>query len=276
MEKINLIGRKYGKLIVISESMTNKKGKPLKWLCKCECGNEKIILGTSLKEGHSKSCGCIKKGKVRENLIGKKYSRLLVTAFAGVSKSGNSVWECLCDCGNTTITIGCGLKNGKSKSCGCWAIECTKERNKTHGDSINNKMSSEYACWCSMKSRCYNPNDQRYKTYGARGIKVCKRWLNSFENFLSDMGRRPTPDHSLDRKNNNKDYKPSNCRWSTDDVQSKNKSNNRWFSHAGKKMILKDWATYFRVCHTTLIMHLKKKTFKEVYKFYKNKNENYI
>jgi hypothetical protein len=119
-----------------------------------------------------------------------------------------------------------------------------------------------------MKGRCYNKNDQRYKTYGARGIKVCKRWLHSFENFLSDMGRRPSPDHSLDRKNNNRDYKPSNCRWSTDEAQSRNKTNNRWLRCNGKKMVLADWARYFGINHTTLIRHLQKKTIKEVFSYY--------
>ena len=89
----------------------------------------------------------------------------------------------------------------------------------THGKTY----SPEYAIWCHMKSRCGNSNHKDYKYYGGRGIKVCKRWLDSFENFFADMELRPSPKHSIDRINNNGNYKPSNCRWVTMDIQARNR-----------------------------------------------------
>ena len=81
---------------------------------------------------------------------------------------------------------------------------------------------SEYSAWRNMKKRCYNPKSIGYKNYGARGIKVCDRWLHSFKNFLEDMGHKPGPEYSLDRKNNDGNYEPKNCRWATPEVQRNN------------------------------------------------------
>lgn len=99
---------------------------------------------------------------------------------------------------------------------------------KSHGETkhINGKRvaTPEYRAWQSLKNRCTNPNARDYPYYGGRGIKVCQRWLNSFENFLADMGRRPTPQHSLDRIDPDGDYEPSNCRWATKQEQARNRA----------------------------------------------------
>ena len=92
-----------------------------------------------------------------------------------------------------------------------------------------------------MLARCRNPNSHNYKDYGGRGITVCARWLNSFKNFLADMGERPAG-HSLDRKNNNGNYNKNNCRWATRSVQLKNKRNNVLLSFQGRTQVLVDWA----------------------------------
>jgi hypothetical protein len=81
------------------------------------------------------------------------------------------------------------------------------------------KVSSEYKAWHNMKQRCYNKNNPGYKDYGERGIKVCERWYNSFRNFLKDMGRKPSPELSLERINNDGNYEPDNCRWATQSEQ---------------------------------------------------------
>jgi hypothetical protein len=94
--------------------------------------------------------------------------------------------------------------------------------------------SPERSSWDNMKQRCLNPNDPRYKYYGARGIKVCDRWLNSFKNFREDMGRKPSQRHSLDRKNNDGNYEPKNCRWATRKVQMNN--TRRQQAHRIRKM----------------------------------------
>lgn len=95
--------------------------------------------------------------------------------------------------------------------------------------------------WLEMKQRCHNPKHPKFKYYGGRGIRVCQRWLCSFETFIADLGRRPAG-LTLDRIETNGDYCPSNCRWATWETQRRNKRTNRWFEFNGKKMVLPDWA----------------------------------
>lgn len=96
--------------------------------------------------------------------------------------------------------------------------------NRTHGESRgpNKPATKEYSTWCRMKARCYRPAADRFINYGGRGIIVCDRWLHSYENFLADMGRAPSPKHSIDRKDNDGNYEPSNCRWATPKIQGNN------------------------------------------------------
>lgn len=145
------------------------------------------------------------------NLSGRKFGRLTVLRFAGFAKGSRALWECRCKCGTVKIVRGNNLQ--RSKSCGCF-----NPGNTTHGM----KRSREYQTWHAMKSRCLRASDPAFRNYGARGIKVCSRWKNSFENFLKDMGPRPEG-LIIDRRNNNGHYTPSNCRWVTYAQSNRNK-----------------------------------------------------
>jgi hypothetical protein len=155
-------------------------------------------------------------------------------------KFGSLQWVCLCICGKETVVRTTSLKSGHTTSCGCYNREQVVKSVKTHGQACK---TSEYWIWRCMKQRCYLESHLSYPNYGGRGIFVCDRWLNSFENFFEDMGPRPGPEYSLDRwPNNDGNYEPGNVRWGTDDQQRRNKRNNIWLEHNGKKMIIADWA----------------------------------
>lgn len=150
-----------------------------------------------------------------KNLKGKVFGRLTVIELSKKSKPGKIYWECLCQCGNIKSISSNSLLSGNTKSCGCLRKEIVSSSKSTHKKSY----SPEYNCYHHMLKRCYNKNNNVYQYYGARGIKVCDRWLESFENFYEDMGDRPSPNHSLDRINNDGNYEPSNCKWSTQSEQ---------------------------------------------------------
>ena len=155
-------------------------------------------------------------------LTGKRFSKLKVLKRIENSNAGKSRWECQCICGNKVSVVGSSLKDGMQKSCGCLRLNILSKNFKTkHGHSLRNKMSPTYRSWADMVKRCTNPNSWAWKYYGGRGIKVCKRWVD-FRNFLNDMGDRPK-DLTLDRINNDRGYKLSNCRWATRAQQSQNR-----------------------------------------------------
>lgn len=176
--------------------------------------------------------GMTRKHKTPENLIGQNFYDLIVVKFAGWSKLKNRcLWECFCKCGKVTIVNANSLKTGNTKSCGC--------RLKHHGLY----KTPEYEAWASIKKRCLCTTHHAYDRYGGRGIKICSRWIKSFENFLKDMGKRPSADQSIDRfPNPNGNYEPSNCRWATRTQQQRNRKDTKMLTHEGTTLSLPDWA----------------------------------
>lgn len=160
------------------------------------------------------------------NLVGQIFGRLTVIKEDKKKyKKKEARWICRCVCGKETSVTAYGLRSGASQSCGCLRAELSSVRMVTHGQNRGlGKTTSEYLTWRNIKSRCYNKNNTGFYLYGGRGIKVCDRWLNSFENFFADMGKKPSKLHSIDRyPNKNGDYKPTNCRWATEKEQHMNK-----------------------------------------------------
>jgi hypothetical protein len=187
------------------------------------------------------------------DLTGQKFGRLIPVKYLG-----NRKWKCECECGNNPIIIGNQMVRGFTKSCGCFRKEATRERHSTHGYS-GSIRSREYIAWCAMKQRCLYKNHIGYHQWGGRGIAICDRWLgeDGFVNFLSDMGTKPTKKHTLDRIDNDGNYEPSNCRWSTVKEQSANRRSNRMIELDGVVKSLDDWSEIANVNRITIHSRLK-------------------
>lgn len=171
--------------------------------------------------------------------VGEELFGVKILSIDSIGDKGR-VYNFLCTCGNTFVSGYFEFKRTKHKSCGC---KIKYEARLSHGCGSQNKgTTKEYRAWQGTKNRCYNKNNQDYKDYGGRGIKVCDRWLNSFENFLEDMGESPSKLHSIDRKDVNGNYEPENCRWATPKEQSFNRRNTRTYQFNGKQMLLADIA----------------------------------
>ncbi|MFA5322910.1 MAG: hypothetical protein WC373_09580 [Smithella sp.] len=172
-----------------------------------------------------------------EDLTGKTFGRLLVIHRAENSKCGRAQWKTKCSCGNIQTTLACHLKSGHTISCKCASSEATIERNRTHDLS----HIPEYSNWRAMHRRCIDTSHPSYKDYGGRGIAVCKEW-EQIENFIQDMGSKPTPKHTIERIKNEFGYSKDNCIWATTKAQSRNKRNNRLINHEGQLLIIADIA----------------------------------
>lgn len=193
------------------------------------------------------------------DLTGQKFGRLTVIKCVGNNKDKGHFyyWLCRCNCGNFKETRGTSLQNGATQSCGCLSremLEKGRQNRKTHGMS----ESPEFRIWLHLKDRCLNKNDKQYKNYGGRGIKVCKEWLNSFEVFYADMGKRPSKKHSIDRRNNDGNYCPENCWWVLPKVQSRNTRRNRMLTYKGETLCMIEWAERLNINYKNLWNRLNK------------------
>jgi hypothetical protein len=189
--KYDLTGKVFGRLAVIGRA-PNDRLRNRCWECRCVCGEIRIVIGRSLRNGHSQSCGCLNREIVGQinfvDLTGRVFERWTVIERIGSDRKG-STWLCLCACGNRKVVTSRSLLHGQSKSCGCLQREVAS-RSATlykfvHGES----HSPTYNSWSAMIQRCTNPNDPAYYRYGGCGITVCDRWL-TFTKFFCRHGRK--------------------------------------------------------------------------------------
>lgn len=183
--KLNRIGKRYGKLVALEDEGNGR------WLCQCDCGNTVSVLSTNLANMEKNDRGCRHCAK-RQDIRGEKIGLLLaVECEKGPVKGRSPLWTFLCECGNTIQGTVREFHAQWLRSCGCY------------GDA--------HGSWKAMMARCYDQDNNRYSSYGGRGIRVCERW-HRFENFIVDMGECPKR-HNLGRKKAEEDYCPENCFW---------------------------------------------------------------
>lgn len=190
-----------------------------------------------------------------QDLSGMRFGEWSVISFVRFDKSRISMWKCRCACGVERIVNGRNLKNGSSKSCGCLQRKIVSKTSYKHGQS----RSLLYQVWGNMIQRCTNENTPGYKDYGGKGVSVCAEWLKDSNSFLKWARMNGYEKGlTLDRKNNDGDYEPSNCRWVTQKEQSYNKSNNRILTFRGKSKTLTEWCSELGLKPTTVSARLKR------------------
>lgn len=178
------------------------------------------------------------------DLTGQRFGRLVAVSLAGKYR-GQALWNCKCDCGASKAVSAGNLRRGLTNSCGCLRLEIasrvareTGHNNRTHGIS----RTKLYRTWQMMMKRCYSERHNKYADYGGRGIVVCDEWRASVEVFAADMGDPTSPDHELDRLNNDGPYAKWNCKWSTRSEQLNNTRVNRKLTLHGRTQTATEWA----------------------------------
>jgi hypothetical protein len=183
----------------------------------------------------------MKLGRAKD-LTGTRFGRLVVKSLACKSRNGTTKWHCVCYCGVEKVIFSTALNRGQV-SCGCEANKAAAIAHTKH--SLTGSIT--YRSWRAMKARCLNEKTIDYPRYGGRGIKVCDRWLESFENFFDDMGTRPEK-MTLERRDTDGNYEPSNCRWATAQEQASNRSTSQYIEKNGERLTISEAA---RVIGTT-------------------------
>lgn len=241
-----LVGKKFGQLLVLEYEKPEQKGKHGTYKCLCACGNISHPRKEPLIIGQTTSCGhCYQK----QIYPGMRTKMLTVIKEAGKNKNRNNLWECQCDCGKVVNITANALRRGQI-SCGC--MQGSVKHRQT-----NTRL---YTIWTSMKRRCYNPHDKSYqKWYGAKGIRMCDEWKNDFMSFHDwAVSNGYAEDLTIDRIDSTGNYEPSNCRWVTSQVQAINKSNNVRFTYNGETLTETEWARRLKVEPTTIKRRFRK------------------
>lgn len=227
-----MIGERFAHWMVVADAPRHR-GRAA-FVCRCDCGTERVVLKKKL--GKSASCGCGSGVRPRTGSVFVRW-----TVLSGDPSRAN-YWLCRCSCGTQRTIRGSSLTSGGTTSCGCKRSEelsvRMRERHTTHGRSGG----PEYRAWQAMKARCYNSSRRGFQEYGGRGIRVCERWSDSFENFFMDMGAKPSPLHTVDRVDVNGHYEPRNCRWATRREQAQNTRLNVRLTYNHETHVIAEWA----------------------------------
>lgn len=238
---VDLAGVRFGRLTAV-EPDGKSRGR-ITWFCRCDCGESKSVVSSRLTQGITKSCGCL----LRNDLSGQRFGRLVAVSYSHTRRA-KCMWRCKCDCGNETMVISGQLASNQTQSCGCLVREISARRltggairppMKRGGASVTHR--AEFMAWLDMKRRCTSQSSVSFAGYGGRGIDVCSRWMESFDNFIQDMGSRPSGGYSIDRIDNDRGYSPDNCRWATRTAQMRNQRRNLVITIDGESKCATEW-----------------------------------
>lgn len=247
-------GDRFGRLTFLR---LTEKGPHPKGVFLCDCGVETPPIQTySVISGNTQSCGCLKRGfKPRIHMEpGTRFGQLTLIGEAGRVNPRVRRLLLRCDCGNLHEAPMANVRNGDTVSCGCYGARIIRDGlHATHGLSDR----PEYPVWCTMIARCHRESDTNFARYGARGITVCDRWRESFVNFYDDMGPRPSPKHTVERRDNDGPYAPENCVWLPARLQARNKRNTVMATYRGETRSVIEWGEILGVPHELLSGRLR-------------------
>ena len=185
---------------------------------------------------------------------GDRFGRLVIECELPRNKHGRRMFKCRCDCGGFRTTRQDSLVTGRTTSCGCKHRERAKTLAKTYLTAHGHHGSPEYVSWRAMKTRCLNPNHEWFDRYSKLGI--CEEWIEDFEKFLSDVGHRPSSEHTLERIDNNKGYFPGNVKWATRKEQARNTRSSRIVTVEGVSRTVTEWSEITGVPATAIFKRL--------------------
>lgn len=270
MKKLTVnIGERFNKLTVVELKGVNEKGFSVAD-CRCDCGGNAIVKIAELRNGHKKSCGCessSSKSRAKSaDIIGKRFSRLLVESLAGTDNRKYRLCNCLCDCGVRVKIRIARMLSGESQSCGCLQLEKAMENiavaqksNITHG--LSGTLTGR--SWLAMMQRCYNAYSEVYHRYGAVGVYACEFLRSSPVNLMFLIGERPSALMSLDRIDGTMGYwcgccaecltdgLPLNVKWSTADEQQFNRCSTRMVEIDGVIKQASEWCRLLGLSKTS-------------------------
>ncbi len=187
------------------------------------------------------------------DISGLRFGRLTAIERHEKTRDGKTTWWCICDCGTQRAFIGTLLRSGHTKSCGCFQVDETIRNHTTHGKS----HTYMHRLWTDIRNRCNNPRNKSYPFYGGRGIKVCERWEADYSNFVADLGT-PPPGMQIDRIDNDRDYGPDNCRWTTRAINCRNRRNNHIIEWNGQRRCIKEWSELTGISRLAISQRINK------------------
>lgn len=267
-ELIDLTGKRFGKLVVLSKGESRRtSGGQFKatWICKCDCGNTTTVDAEKLRNGRTRSCGCafgeVVSQKKRKDITGQRFGRLIVVKFIPMNERDNRdrQWLCKCDCGNYVQVNGTKLRSGHTNSCGCLIADRTRETCQ----KFKHQDKRMYQKYHGIMQRCYDVGFRKYSNYGGRGIRVCDEWADKdtgFDAFYEwAVQNGYSPELTIDRIDVNGNYCPENCRWITNQENQNNKRTNVFLTYNGETHSMTEWSRILNIPYTTIRYHVRYK-----------------